>query len=225
MRSYTHVVDPNLKYQVIIAAARSAQQRILPRVRVSDAPEPQVVADVALQLVRLFRDGRMSTAVSMATDVPALRSSLGDGGIDLDMLFGILQTSLDASVTREIVALERSEALDLHKASKRRRLRLRMEPYRPSRRRVSLDAIYSDDGAILSDPRQIGDAIKEAWAPVFTAAPIADEHMECFLQFIPEGAGRTQWAWPRGTLRDIASKMPPSAPGLDGLPRRRSSWS
>lgn len=87
----------------------------------------------------------------------------------------MLQHSLDEAITRGIAAIERSGMPDLHKAAKRRKLRLRLEPYRPRRKRLTLQALYDEYGAPVSDEQAIGDLIAEVWSPVFARRDVDQE--------------------------------------------------
>lgn len=107
---------------------------------------------------------------------------------------------------------------DLHKTAKRRKLRLRLEPYRPRRKRLTMQALYDAEGTPVVDEASIGDLIARVWEPVFARREVDQEHMQHFLSFVPSDAGRTAWTWPRGQVATVASRMPSSAPGPDGLP-------
>lgn len=79
----------------------------------------------------------------------------------------IIRAAFDGVVLQELAELERSDIPELQSASKRRRIRLRLEPYRPRSKRLVLDARYDEHGTPIEDDCAIGDAIAAEWAPVF----------------------------------------------------------
>lgn len=86
-----------------------------------------------------------------------------------------------------------------------------MEPYRPSRKRMSLDTIYSDDGHILANLDDIGEHIEAACGPVLEEKEMREDDADFFLLVVPEGVGMSGWSWPMGSLQLLAAAMTPSA--------------
>lgn len=61
---------------------------------------------------------------------------------------------------------------DLHKAAKRTELRLRLEPYRPRRKRLTLQALYDRDGALVIGENSIGKMIANEWLRYLRSATL-----------------------------------------------------
>lgn len=141
------------------------------------SPQPRVVADETFGVIRDVRAGRMALATHIVRDIPSLASALCNDSVNVETLFGILQTYFASKIARECASLERSDVSKIHKTAKRRRLRLRMEAYRPSRKFMSLDARYSHDGDILADAQNIGNSIKAAWEPAFATKACPEDDM------------------------------------------------
>lgn len=182
-------------------------------------PPPHSIVDLCLSVLNHVRAGRAALASSVAIDTPCITHTLAeDGTIDVRKVCNTLHHSLDEATTRDIAEIERSAMPDIHKAAKRRKLRLRLEPYRPRRTCLTLQALYDETGTPVADETAIGDLIADVWSPVFARREVDQEHMPYFLSFVPLDAGLTSWTWPRGQVASVASRMPPSAPGPDGLP-------
>lgn len=210
-----HVRDPNIRYQSIVLNAFAAQRRILPRLSACAARSPQYVADKCLSLFRSLRAGRDDQAMGIVTEVLELQRCAREGMIDVRKVGEVLQDALDCAATLEIKALERSAILELQKAQKRQRLKVRMQPFRIRKKQMALDGVYDAAGEIILDAAAVGAAIAAEWAPTFAARQVDSTDMQWFLQHVPRGAGRTEW--PSGRLREIAANMPRSSPGPDGL--------
>lgn len=118
-------------------------------------------------LFRLLREVRGEIAVQLAGDDEPTREAVESADIDMKSVGSILQAALGGVVLQELAELERSDVPELQRASKRRRIRLRLEPYRPRRKRLVLDALYDEHGTPIEDDSAIGDAIAAESAPVF----------------------------------------------------------
>lgn len=224
MCMYDAVTDVAAKYDAIVAAARSVHRRVLPLVRIGPDPPPHSIADVSLSILTHVRDGRQHDAAQLARDTPRLSHTVGASGtVDVRKVYTTLQHSLDEATTRDIAALERSTMPELHKVAQRRKLRFRLEPYRLKRKRLTLHALYDRDGHAVTHEADVAALIAQEWAPVFAERTPIQVDMQFFLSYVPQGAGRSQWVWPKGEVAAAASRMPVSAPGPDGLPY--SFWS
>lgn len=170
MSIYDDITDAGVRSSAIIPAARAAPRRTLPIVRIGPDPPPHSVADLCLTTLNHVCAGRAALAANTARGTPCIKHTLADDGtIDIRKVCTTLQHSLDDATTRDIAAIERSGMPEIHKAAKRRTLRLRLEPYRPRRKRLTLKALYDSTGASVVDETAIGDLISEVWAPVFRA--------------------------------------------------------
>lgn len=115
---------------------------------------PHSVVGLCLSTLNHVRAGRAALAASIARGTPCIKHTLADGStIDVRQVCTTLQHSLGDATTRDIAAIERSNMPDIHKADKRRKLRLRLEPYRPRRKRLTLQALYDATGAPVVDER------------------------------------------------------------------------
>lgn len=63
--------------------------------------------------------------------------------------------------------MERSENPDIHKIAKRRKVRLRLEPFRPQRTRLTLNAVYDATDIAVKDPAAVSALIFRERQPVF----------------------------------------------------------
>lgn len=59
-------------------------------------------------------------------------------------------------------------------------------------------------------------SIAAEWIATFAAKTLNNADFDSFIQFVPQGAGRTGWTWLRGQPRAVASNMPRLAPDPDG---------
>lgn len=168
-------------------------------------------------MYRLLCAGVPDRAADVALEVESLRRCVSECSVDLHRLGRTLQDALDCAVTQETGEFERSSLLELQSAQKRQRLRVRMEPHRAHKKRIALDGIHDADGVAICSPQEVSDALVSEWAPVFEDRGTDLDAMSWFLAFAPKGAGRSDWKWPRGKLRDVASAMPESSPRPDGL--------
>lgn len=171
-----------------------------------------------LRVFRLCREGREGDAIVLASDFERTRDSVIGMSIDRDALGRILQDHLGRCVTCDLAALEKAKLPEFIKTAKRQRIQLRAEPFRSRRKRVTLDAIYSENGEPITDDAEVAGAIAQQWAPYFAEREVDEAAMAEFAQHIRPGAGRTEWTWPSGTIRATAAALPTSAPGPDGLP-------
>lgn len=161
MTVYDSVTDATARYDAIIAEARSAHRRVLPQVRLVADPPPQAIADVSWHILAHVRSGRHYHAAQIAQDTRRRSHRVDERGIlDLRKICTMLPSSLDEATTRDVAALEKSAMPELHKVAKRRKLRLRLEPYRPKRKRLTLHALYDHDGNAVSREEDVGDLLE-----------------------------------------------------------------
>lgn len=80
---------------------------------------------------------------------------------------------------------------EAHEVSQRRWLRLRVEPCRPAFKRLTLDAVYDGDCRPISDVRQLGHCIRDAWLGVRRGSRRipATGHPRLAHVPVPEGGG------------------------------------
>lgn len=71
-----------------------------------------------------------------------------------------LRAALTQAAEADLAAVEKSGAPAWHKSTKSRRIRRTMEPFRPKRKRLVLEAI-SRNGEVLMTPEAVGSAIAE----------------------------------------------------------------
>lgn len=107
---------------------------------------------------------------------------------------------------------------EVMETSKKQKIRWRAEPYRPKRKRMVLDGVYTRDGASIDGDEAVSAAIVAEWATVLAEKEVGDNDMRYFASFIEGGSGATAWTWPRGILQELASRAGRSAPGPDGIP-------
>lgn len=124
-----------------------------------------------------------------------------------------MQQALNEAVAAELVDLERASLPEVQKTAKRKRIRIRMDPCRALRKRISLGAIFRDDGEAVDDIEQIGSAIIEHWGPIFEENEMYDEQAELFLAHITAGVGEGASSWPEGREGQIARTAPSTAMG------------
>lgn len=74
-------------------------------------------------------------------------------------IFEELRTQLEAATTRAVAELVRSDMPDVYKVAKRRKLRLKMEPFPPQRKRLTLSAVYDDGDKAVADPNDVSSLI------------------------------------------------------------------
>lgn len=83
-------------------------------------------------------------------------------------------------VGAELAALERLQIPEVIKASKRQRICWRVEPYRPKRKRMALDAVYTADGEPIFGDSHFVETIVQEWGPVFKERQLDAEAMARF---------------------------------------------
>lgn len=89
---------------------------------------------------------------------------------------------------------------------------------RPKRKRLVLGAVYDADGHVIDGDVQVFGAVVAEWVPVCRERQVVWEVMQELLNYIPAGAGGTEWSWPRRGIAEIVATMPRSAPGPGGIP-------
>lgn len=120
----------------------------------------------------------------------------------------------------QIPEIESSSTPDLNNAANKHKVRRRLAPSWVVRKRMHLDAVYCEDGHIIDDPTEAGEAFRRTWASVFSARPDDDaaSSMDMFDESIVQDAEFGPWEWPRGELSAVAARLGRSAPGPDRVP-------
>lgn len=209
---------PELAYEGIVQAAHAANAQIRLAPSVGAHPTAHQMVDVALRIFRLHRSERRRATVQVAEAFPATQEAVDNGTIDMQVIGRVLQESLDQCIALDVAEVERSSMPEFMKAAKKQKIRWRAEPYRPKRKRMILDGVYTRDGAPIDGDEAISQAIISEWAPVFEERQ-TDEAAMCFFEsYIVPGCGATGWVWPRGELRTMAGRCTHSAPGPGGVP-------
>lgn len=204
------ITDENIRHKSIAVAVFLAQRRVLRKLSSDAIPSPQEVADICLRIFCLLHQGQSDEECATALEVLETATCATGAAVDVGKLGQTLQDSLDAATAMEFTALERSVVPEVQKTQKRKRIRVRMEPYRMSQRRIALDGVYDENGVVLMTAADVGNEIAREWSSVFQERATIEEDMDWFLGFVPQDAGRTTWTWPVG-------RMPATGPGPDGL--------
>lgn len=126
-------------------------------------------------------------------------------------LLTALRDTLEEAATQGVAEVERSRAPQWHKSAEKGRIRRALEPHRPLRKRIVLEAEVHE-GSVPIDPMDIGLAIKGGRGTVWRGA-------DGRLRAVRHGVGgRGELALGSGQLRSLAERLPKLAPCPDGLP-------
>lgn len=185
---------------------------------IGQAVQRQALADTCSRVLTLLRAGRGGGAARVVQAIPSLIHLLHAGCVQVNATIDELRKQLEAEATLAIAALERSNIPEVHKVATRHKLRWRLEPYGPRRKRLTLSAVYDEADNAITDAERVGDLIAKERQPVFTRRHVDPDSMQRFPDMVPAGAGASGWQWPRGQVSEIASALPALAPGPDGLP-------
>lgn len=142
-RVYQDIQDSSIRHKAIVMAAHVCQQRVRRRLRCGLSPAPQVIVDACLSTFRLLRQSRHGEAAELVADVASLADCVDAEGVNAIRLGERMQSAINDAVTAELVELERSAMPEEQKTSKRKRIKVRLDPYRLRRKRISLDAFFS----------------------------------------------------------------------------------
>lgn len=113
--------------------------------------------------------------------------------------------------------MKRSQAAMWHNSAKKRKVRRALEPFRPRRKRVVLEAVRRE-GEPIHDPAKIGQTFADEWGSPFAEVEADEEQAAYFEQFVVGSDDELDRRWSPGGLRGIAQRLPKSVLELDGLP-------
>lgn len=154
-------------WEVLTSTGHRAAKAARPLLATKADADPRLLAQVLLSALRLRRDGHEKKAVAMLPDIPQFVACWADDKLCTSVTHRKVQHWMEETGLRELAALERSDIPDLHKTSKRDRIRRMAAAHRLQRRRVILDGIYDADGTLVETAEKAGELLQAHWAPVF----------------------------------------------------------
>ena len=173
-----------------------------------------------LALLRAHRADDCRSVRALTADDPSLQEFLLTCGRvrSEQRLLQAIGNSVDETISEELYDIELSKAPEEHRRRRREAARARGFPWRLQRRRITLSALRSADGALVSDVSEVGSLLHSTWQPVHDSRPVDDEQLDYFLGFVPSVPHQIKWELSYDDFRDLLCRLSHSSPGPDGVP-------